>query len=48
VIDSPWFALLRIDVYQGEPECFAFQEVIEWGDLIVVGYGDYVHLVSPS
>ena len=36
--------LLRIDVHQSDRG--AFQETIVWKELVVVGYGDLVHLVS--
>jgi hypothetical protein len=38
--------LLRIDVYSpGDERCAPFQEVLIWGDLVVIGFGHHAFLV---
>ena len=39
---------LRIDVYSYGPDCFAFEEVVAWRDMIIVGFGSHVHVVSVT
>jgi hypothetical protein len=36
----------QIDVYSFGPDCFAFEEVIVWRELVILGFGSYVHAVS--
>lgn len=36
----------RIDVYSYGPDCFTFEEVIAWRDLVIIGFGSHVHAVS--
>ena len=38
--------VLRVDVYSYGPDCFAFEEVIAWRDLILIGFGSHVHAIS--
>jgi hypothetical protein len=38
--------ILRIDVYAYGPDCFAFEEVIMWHDMVIIGFGSHVHTVS--
>ena len=38
--------LVRIDIYSYGPDCFAFEEVIVWRALAVIGFGSHVHAVS--
>ncbi len=38
--------VLRIDVYAYRPDCFAFEEVLIWRDMVVIGFGSHVHAVS--
>ena len=38
--------VLRVDVYSYGPDCFAFEEVIAWRDLIIIGFGSHVHAIS--
>jgi hypothetical protein len=38
--------VLRIDIYDGEAQCWAFEDAIVWHDFVVLGRGGYVHLVS--
>jgi hypothetical protein len=45
VVERDGAPLLRIDVHD-EPA--AFQDVIGWANLIVFGFGDCVHFVSPG
>ncbi len=37
--------VLRVDVHDSEPACYAFQDAILWGGLAIVGFGRHVHLV---
>jgi hypothetical protein len=38
--------LLRIDVHAHAPHYVGFEEVIVWRDLVVIGFGGYVHAIS--
>ena len=38
--------VLRIDVYAYGADCFAFEEVIVWHDMVIIGFGSHVHAVS--
>ena len=38
--------LLRIDMYKDGYSCF--QEIIIWEGWVVIGFGEYVHLVRPE
>ena len=38
--------LLRVDVYSYGPDCFTFEEVIVWRDLVIIGFGSHVHAIS--
>ena len=40
--------LVRVDVYEREAACYAFEEVVAWSDFIVIGFGRRVHFVSPN
>jgi len=40
--------VLRVDLFESEPAAHAFQEVLEWGDFVVIGFGAHVHLVSAT
>jgi hypothetical protein len=40
--------VLRIDVYAYGPDCFAFEEVIIWHDMVIIGFGSHVHAVSTA
>lgn len=37
---------MRMDVYAFGPDCFAFEEVVVWRRLVVVGFGSHVHAAS--
>jgi hypothetical protein len=37
---------LRVDVYAYGPDCFAFEDVIIWRDILIVGFGSHVHAIS--
>lgn len=38
--------LIRIDIYDHEAQHWAFEDAIVWHDIVVLGRGGYVHLVS--
>jgi hypothetical protein len=38
--------MLRVDLYEGHPAVRAFQDVQVWGNLLVVGFGAHLHLIS--
>lgn len=40
--------LLRIDVYAYSPDCFAFEEVVIWREMVLIGFGGHVHAVSTA
>lgn len=40
--------ILRVDVYEAEPAVHAFADAVVWAGLVVIGFGDHVHLVSPA
>lgn len=36
----------RIDVYAVGSDCFAFEEAVLWHDVLVIGFGSHVHMIS--
>jgi len=47
IIETERTPVLRIDLYT-DLECCAFQDAQIWRDLILIGYGESLHLVNPK
>jgi hypothetical protein len=45
VVEEDNEPLLRIDLYSG-PSCFAFEDAVVWSGLVVIGWGERLHLVD--
>ena len=41
-------AVLRVDVYPYQPDCYPFQDAIVWRGNLIVGLGSYVHAISMA
>jgi len=40
--------VLRINVYAYGLDCFAFEDVVIWRDIVIVGFGSHIHAVVAA
>jgi hypothetical protein len=46
-VDSDAGPVLRVDLYESNDECFAFEEVCIWSGFVAIGWGNQLYLVKP-
>lgn len=40
--------IFRIEVFAYRPDCFAFEEVVIWRGIVIVGFGSHIHAVVAA
>ncbi len=46
IVTRDGLPVLRVDVYAHYPDSFTFQDAIIWHDLLVIGFGSHVHVIT--